>query len=305
MTVCSLQDRTRRPCYPSAMPVPIVDSASPHALASGLRMTCFDIDGTIVDRRHQVSQRTADCFHFLKSKDVRIGIASGRPLFGVRSLLQDYDFDGPCSLFAGALLVNPQNDATLYECCFSPEQASAIMAVCARHNLYYELYTKDAFYIDVAEQAYTDIHEEYLSARPQRLKKMSDILSETLYKGLIIIPREAQATITQALSEALPNCSIGCSPGAAHPEIMFVNITSAQRSRRDTFAALIAHLGIEAEQVLAFGDGETDIEFLGSAGIGVAMGQAVDRVKKAAGYVTDSVDEDGVARAIHHIFGRP
>ncbi len=287
------------------MPAAILDSPSPHPLASGLRMTCFDIDGTIVDQRHQVSERTAECFGLLKAKNVRIGIASGRPLFGVHSLLRDYGFDGPCSLFAGALLVDPKDQTTLYECCFSPEQARAIVSVCSEHSLYYELYTKDAFYIDVAEQTYTDIHEEYLSARPQRLASMSDVLSETLYKGLIIIPREEQVPVTQALSQALPDCSIGCSPGAAHPEVMFVNITSARRSRRNTFAALIAHLGIEAEQVLAFGDGETDIEFLNSAGIGVAMGQSVARVKDAADYVTGSVQEEGVALAIHHILGAP
>lgn len=285
------------------MRVPIQEGASPHPLATGLRMVCFDIDGTIVDSRHNVSDATTECFRFLKDRNIRIGIASGRPLFGVRGLLDAYEFDGPCSLFAGALLLDPVTDAVLYECPFSPEQARTISDTCTQHGLYYELYTKDAFFVDVPPHPYTDIHEEYLSARPQHLAQMSEILTETLYKGLVVIPRADQATVTRALTQALPDCSIGCSPGAAHPEIMFVNITSARKSRRDTFAALTAQLGINADNVLAFGDGETDIEFLSSAGIGVAMGKSPPQVIEAANFLTHSVDEDGVASAIKHIFG--
>ncbi len=37
-----------------------------------------------------------------------------------------------------------------------------------------------------------------------------------------------------------------------------------------------------------------------SAGIGVAMGNATDELKDAADYITSSVDDDGIARAIEH-----
>ena len=49
---------------------------------------------------------------------------------------------------------------------------------------------------------------------------------------------------------------------------------------------------------MAFGDGGNDISMLRHVGIGVAMGNARDEVKAAADYVTASVDEDGVAKAL-------
>ena len=51
---------------------------------------------------------------------------------------------------------------------------------------------------------------------------------------------------------------------------------------------------------MAIGDGENDIGMISYAGIGVAMGNASDEVKNAADYVTDTVDEDGLANALRH-----
>lgn len=58
--------------------------------------------------------------------------------------------------------------------------------------------------------------------------------------------------------------------------------------------------GIDRSEIMAFGDGENDIEMLKFAGIGVAMGNAKDEVKAAADFVTDSVDENGIENALRH-----
>ena len=51
---------------------------------------------------------------------------------------------------------------------------------------------------------------------------------------------------------------------------------------------------------MAFGDGENDIPMIRFAGIGVAMGNGGEKVKAAADYVTDSVDNDGIEKALRH-----
>jgi HAD superfamily hydrolase (TIGR01484 family) len=62
-------------------------------------------------------------------------------------------------------------------------------------------------------------------------------------------------------------------------------------------------LGLEAEDVLAIGDGRNDIEMLTWAGRGVAMGQSVQEVQDAADHVTDPVDRDGAAVELDRWFG--
>ena len=51
---------------------------------------------------------------------------------------------------------------------------------------------------------------------------------------------------------------------------------------------------------MAFGDGQNDIEMLRHAAVGVAMGNAAEEVRRAADYVTASIDDDGVALALRH-----
>ncbi|HLQ71635.1 MAG TPA: Cof-type HAD-IIB family hydrolase [Bacillota bacterium] len=57
-------------------------------------------------------------------------------------------------------------------------------------------------------------------------------------------------------------------------------------------------LGLKMENVMSVGDSLNDIKMIQEAGIGVAMGNAQDAVKKAADAITETNDEDGVALAI-------
>ena len=60
------------------------------------------------------------------------------------------------------------------------------------------------------------------------------------------------------------------------------------------------HFGIDVTDTMAIGDGGNDIPMLRHAGIGVAMGNANETVKAEADYVTDTVDQDGIAKALQH-----
>lgn len=61
---------------------------------------------------------------------------------------------------------------------------------------------------------------------------------------------------------------------------------------------LAQHLEIKPQEIMAFGDANNDIEMIQFAGLGVAMGNSSDYIKKLANYVTDTNDENGVATAI-------
>ena len=64
--------------------------------------------------------------------------------------------------------------------------------------------------------------------------------------------------------------------------------------------AYLESVGVDVSETMAFGDGENDADMLRFAGIGVAMGNAVDVTKASADYVTDHIDNDGVAKALKH-----
>ena len=59
-------------------------------------------------------------------------------------------------------------------------------------------------------------------------------------------------------------------------------------------------LGIQPEEIIAFGDAENDLEMIRFAGIGVAMGNAEESVKAIADFVTADIDDDGIEKALKH-----
>ena len=62
-----------------------------------------------------------------------------------------------------------------------------------------------------------------------------------------------------------------------------------------------AHLECEPQDVIAFGDGENDIELLRFAGPAVAMGNAIEALKSVASIVTLDHDHDGIEAVLQHL----
>lgn len=60
------------------------------------------------------------------------------------------------------------------------------------------------------------------------------------------------------------------------------------------------YLGVDSRQVMAVGDGENDIEMLQMAGLSVAMGNSVVKLKNVAHFITKNNNSDGLAQAVEH-----
>ena len=109
-------------------------------------------------------------------------------------------------------------------------------------------------------------------------------------------------------------CYIGHESGAklveeAFPEVKLPLFSSKEgadviekgASKAEGLKRLCAYFGIPVSETIAFGDSMNDYEIIREAGIGVAMGNSVEALKKAADYVTSSIGEDGVWNACVHL----
>jgi Cof subfamily protein (haloacid dehalogenase superfamily) len=77
-----------------------------------------------------------------------------------------------------------------------------------------------------------------------------------------------------------------------------IEIMNHDISKGNAVKILSNYYGINKEEIICFGDAENDISMLEFAGLGIAMGNAENYVKEIADYVTDTNDNDGVAKAI-------
>ncbi len=80
-----------------------------------------------------------------------------------------------------------------------------------------------------------------------------------------------------------------------------VDLLAADGSKARGIAQAVARLGIDMQDVMAFGDGLNDIEMMQSVGFGVAMGNAHPETKAVADYICPSVEEDGVLNGLKQL----
>ena len=83
----------------------------------------------------------------------------------------------------------------------------------------------------------------------------------------------------------------------------FLEFLNKASSKGTGVKALGEYLGIKQEEIICIGDAGNDLDMILFAGLGVAMGNAFEEVKKAADYVTSNNEEDGVAHVIEKFIG--
>jgi hypothetical protein len=116
---------------------------------------------------------------------------------------------------------------------------------------------------------------------------------------IMLISRLDQISALKQIQESVQNVATGTFSKPNYLEILPVGVNKAKAL---TQVAVV--FGLELSEVAAVGDGPNDLEMLSEAGFAIAMGNASDRVKRAADLVVGSNDNAGVAEAVQTILNR-
>ena len=119
-------------------------------------------------------------------------------------------------------------------------------------------------------------------------------LTEVLKQDILQLTPFFTAEYEKEFLTRLPHCI----SGRWHPE--FTDITANGADKGKGIIIMARHEGFDPSRTIAFGDGGNDTSMILQAGIGVAMGNAIDALKQQADYVTTSVDDDGILNALRH-----
>lgn len=85
---------------------------------------------------------------------------------------------------------------------------------------------------------------------------------------------------------------------------MLLETANKDAGKGPALRELAKMLRIDREEIAAFGNAENDIDMIRFAGTGIAVANAAEEVRAAADEVTESNDEDGVARWIMRYLGK-
>lgn len=249
----------------------------------------FDIDGTLLSfKTHTVSQSTIDAINIVKQKGVKVILATGRLLKQIKNL-EGIEFDGFITV-NGSYCVT--TDGKVIGKRLFPRQELESLISYQKNVMQFPfafMVQEGSFvnYVDDRVKLISDLVK--VSVPP--IKDPSTMLDDEVLQINLYVDKPTEDII---MREAL----VSCESSRWHPTFADVNIKETNKSVGvDEF---LNYYNINKSETIAFGDGGNDIEMLKHVGIGVAMGNAGDDVKVVADYVTDSVDDNGVANALCH-----
>lgn len=278
----------------------IADAALPKA---DIKLVYFDVDGTLLNQHGEYPDQLHRAIKAIQSAGVKTAVASGRPLFAAQWIIDDLDLSAPGVFCTGAHIYCPQSQLTIKQHPLQVSTLGRLLAAIRDADFYYELYTTERFYIERDNAAYIRAtHAQHLRIAPS-VKSFDDIIgSEAVVKLLIGANLRADIDALYALEQAFSDeCVFAYAKLPAYPDWVFASIVDRHADKKVAFDFLLRHHQISAEQVMSFGDAQSDKQFLQLAGFGIAMGNAAQDVQAVARFTTKAVWDNGIAYALDRL----
>ena len=251
-----------------------------------IKAAFFDIDGTLLSfTTHRVSAGTIRAFDRLHRAGVRTFLSTGRPEVLIPKM--PVTFEAKITMNGG--LVFTSNEVLLSNPIPNDELQSWLDIAKDKH-LCTMIFTKNNMFLAQPNEVGIKLRNQLEFEMPP-VVELDSLRKETAYQIIAIMPGEMDNTV----GKMLPHCRLP----RWHP--YFTDIVAFDNSKARGMEAICQHYGILQEETIAFGDGANDIEMLEWAGIGIAMGNADEGVKKHANMVTTDVDNEGIENAVNEI----
>ncbi len=252
----------------------------------------FDIDGTLVSfETHAIPASTIEAIAAARAKGIKIFIATGRPKAIINNLTALTDrglIDGYVTMNGGYCTVG---DEVIYKSAISPQSVQTMAVACRAKGFPCIFVAEHTVAVCQDDEQVEEIFRRFLRVDNLYEKSIEEATSQPIFQMTPFINAGEEAE----LMARMPDCESGRWYHA------FTDITAKGNTKSKGIEEMIRYFGIGADETMAFGDGGNDVTMLRSAAVGVAMGNANDDVKQAADYVTASVDEDGIQKALMHL----
>ncbi|MGG7141946.1 Cof-type HAD-IIB family hydrolase [Clostridium nigeriense] len=277
-------------------------------MKKNIKLICIDMDGTLLNSKHEVSERNKDALKKAKELGVNIAIATGRLFCSARYYSDIIGVDTAVIASNGAYIKTNYEDIALLENPMPKDVAIKIYNIVKKYGLSVNFNSWDTL---IREYPVPKTHTYYIMNNflPEEKQVKFIINSDNfvnaieafegnILKGIVIEEKENKDHLWAAKKEL--KSIFGdelhiVSSGNDNFEIMI-----GSSSKGNAVSYLAKSLNLSPEEVMCIGDSENDLSMINFAGVGVAMGNGLDLLKNAADYITDTNNNDGVAKAIEN-----
>ncbi|MBC2580797.1 Cof-type HAD-IIB family hydrolase [Clostridium sp. DJ247] len=269
------------------------------------KLVCIDMDGTLLNSKRKITENTRSVLKNAHNNGVHIVITTGRIYDNAEYYSDLIGVKSPVIAANGAFIKEKDKDEIIYKSILGKKLSTKILNICSKYEAALEFHTSQKMYlgnkldksiINLLMQKTLLKEEKIEIIHVKNIEQWKTILhneEENIVKCIISNRNEEELQKIRNEVEKLDDVEVVSS---ARDNI---EITCKGTSKGRAVEILAGYYNLKREEIIAIGDSENDLSMIEYAGLGVAMGNAIDLVKRKANYITDTNDEEGVAKAVN------
>lgn len=262
-------------------------------------IAALDMDGTLLNSHHETTPYTREVIRRAAEAGKVVALSTGRCMSELKDHVRQLDAIRYIICENGACIYDAKKMESIRTIPIPEEEVEFLLGVMERYDAVPQMFIENQSCLGVAfEKDLAPYHMAYFRSVFEAgsifeadlfdlwRKKRSSVEKINLYMKNV----EERAMFYKELE--------GHPLVAADSIGIGVEISAAGVDKGCGLKMLCEHLNVPLAQSMAVGDGGNDIEIIRTAGLGVAMGNAIDEIKALADVITDDNDHDGAAKAI-------
>lgn len=271
-------------------------------MTDSIKLIAIDLDGTLLNSQHTLTERTEKAIQAARAQGIQIILATGKTRSSALSVIAKLNLDTP-GIYVQGLVTHDGDGSIRHQSTLKPEIARQVMTFAEDRGFSLIAYSGTAIYVRQRNKD-VDVLLEYGEVEPKVVGPLQNLLGRMAINKIAAIHVADERRVT-ALRWQLGMQLNGTSRLMQAGVPTMLEVLPPGGSKGAALKVLLKDLNIPTSQVMAIGDGENDIDMIQQARIGVAVGNAGQKVKEAADQVVASNDEDGVAEAIEKFALKP
>ena len=254
------------------------------------KLLATDFDDTLLADDFTISKENRQALLEAKQEGTQIAIATGREYAAFHEYWGDLSMGDYGIVLGGSQIV--KQDGTIIDHRYLPEETvRSVYKYIEENNLYCQVFTGFSYYYKIESEK----HDLYSSITRNRGKHHDNLFSilDDIGKIIIIADENNVKEMYTKLDSMFSD--------KAHVIISkptYIEISDKEATKGNALLRLINMLGIKREETIAIGDGPIDISMIKEAGLGIAVSNAVDELKKEADYIAPSNNDSAIAHVI-------